>query len=185
MISYGDWTNTNFKKSDYPTKTPSIDKKKEEFKPFIPAFKSIENPSQLYKHVPDPVTDRVTTSTKEQEVFKREKVPSSRQYESKSSNTYPTLQKAGGLKKTLTKSILHNSKDIVSTHAINPSFRTSEKKEVRPFQTYKREIVSGPTSIDDCNNLVSDCYEKLLDRKIIELQKQMQRLEEKYWGNKV
>ena len=44
---------------------------------------------------------------------------------------------------------------------------------------------SGAANIDDCQELVSACYEKLLDRKIVQLQSEMKRLEEQYWGNKV
>ena len=43
----------------------------------------------------------------------------------------------------------------------------------------------GPNTIKDCDQLVSDCYEKLLDKRIVELQSQMKRLEMKYWGNRV
>ena len=40
-------------------------------------------------------------------------------------------------------------------------------------------------NIDDCQELVSNCYEDLLDRKIVQLQSEMQRLEDQYWGNEV
>ena len=46
------------------------------------------------------------------------------------------------------------------------------------------DFPAGPTAnIDDCQELVSDCYEKLLDRKIVQLQSEMKRLENQYWGN--
>ena len=46
------------------------------------------------------------------------------------------------------------------------------------------DFPAGPAAnIDDCPELVSDCYEKLLDRKIVQLQSEMKRLENQYWGN--
>ena len=52
-------------------------------------------------------------------------------------------------------------------------------------KAFNQDFDTSPSSMDDCDHLVSDCYEKLLDRKIIELQNQMQMLELKYWGNRV
>ena len=49
-----------------------------------------------------------------------------------------------------------------------------------------RDFPPDPAAnIDDCQELVSGCYEKLLDRKIVQLQSEMARLEEQYWGDKV
>ena len=46
------------------------------------------------------------------------------------------------------------------------------------------DFPAGPAAnIDDCPELVSDCYEKLLDMKIVQLQSEMKRLENQYWGN--
>ena len=36
-----------------------------------------------------------------------------------------------------------------------------------------------------CSDPVAGCYERLLDAKIVQLQREMNRLEEKYWGNRV
>jgi len=38
---------------------------------------------------------------------------------------------------------------------------------------------------EECSQPVSNCYEKLLDTKIVQLQQEMRMLEEKYWGNKI
>ena len=47
------------------------------------------------------------------------------------------------------------------------------------------ELPAGPQDIEDCEELVSDCYEQLLDNKIVQLQGEMKRLESQYWGNEL
>ena len=55
-----------------------------------------------------------------------------------------------------------------------------EKEPIRrPFDP------TGPNSIEDCDELVSSCYEKVLDKKMIKLRNQMKKLEMKYWGSRV
>lgn len=55
----------------------------------------------------------------------------------------------------------------------------------RSETSVKAELTGGPNTFDDCQELVSDCYEQLLDNKIIQLQGEMKRLERQYWGSKV
>ena len=55
-----------------------------------------------------------------------------------------------------------------------------EKEPIRrPFDP------TGPNSIEDCDELVSSCYEKVLDKKMIKLRNQMKKLEMKYGGSRV
>ena len=69
------------------------------------------------------------------------------------------------------------SETISQTHPgvdnIRPELRTSDFP------------ADSAANIDDCQELVSNCYEKLLDRKIVQLQSEMKRLEDQYWGNEV
>ena len=67
---------------------------------------------------------------------------------------------------------------IPQTH---PGVETQARPELRTSDFPSESAAS----IDDCQQLVSDCYEKLLDSKIVQLQSEMARLEEQYWGNKV
>ena len=51
-------------------------------------------------------------------------------------------------------------------------------------------IDTGDTTVDTtgdrgCSDPVAGCYERMLDAKIVQLQREMNRLEEKYWGNRV
>ena len=66
-----------------------------------------------------------------------------------------------------------------SSDASRPSLRSSNEGI---------EIIEAGDNIDTdegCSDPVAGCYEKILDAKIVQLQKEMDRLEERYWGNRV
>ena len=66
-----------------------------------------------------------------------------------------------------------------SSDASRPSLRSSNEGV---------EIIETGDNIDTdegCSDPVAGCYEKILDAKIVQLQKEMDRLEERYWGNRV
>ena len=66
-----------------------------------------------------------------------------------------------------------------SDASIRPSLRSSNEGV---------EIIETGDHIDTdegCSDPVAGCYEKILDAKIVQLQKEMDRLEERYWGNRV
>ena len=78
-------------------------------------------------------------------------------------------------------SVMSKESEIVkdSSDADRPSLRSSNEGV---------EIIETGDHIDTdegCSDPVAGCYEKILDAKIVQLQKEMDRLEERYWGNRV
>ena len=61
--------------------------------------------------------------------------------------------------------------------------RPSETQDSNSAAAYRTITPASPNHITDCTELVSDCYEQLLDNKIIELQSEMERFEKQYWGD--
>lgn len=75
-----------------------------------------------------------------------------------------------------------NFKD--SSDASKPSLRASNDG-VEILETQEHTLTSNIDRHDGCSDPVAGCYEKILDEKIIQLQREMNRLEERYWGNRV
>ena len=79
-------------------------------------------------------------------------------------------------------SVVSKESNIVvkdTSDANRPSLRVSDEG-VEIFETGEvRDTDEG------CSDPVAGCYEKILDAKIVQLQKEMDRLEQRYWGNRV
>jgi len=177
-------TQTNFKQNE---------KEQSRFEPFIPKFKTIENQTPKPKKFTNKATTPITSSTVEQEFFKNVKKAELE----RSNSAKPVSNQVNFHRLILTeppskkfekqRPVKDNLVDITFAsdfHKSDPIIRKSDNQDTFN-KGVRRHFDSGPNSMEDCNQLVSDCYEKLLDRKIVELQNQMQRMEMKYWGNKV
>merc|ERR1719233_1093681 len=163
------------------------------FEPFIPKFKAIENQTPEIKKLPNESYLQITSSTEEQDHFKIKdkgelKIFESGQYKTNQTNFHHLILTETPAKKFKNhRPVKEKLVDRAVTSDLQSSdliIRKSDSQDI--FNRLgNKKFDSGPRSMEDCNHLVSDCYEKLLDRKIVELQNQMQMLEMKYWGNKV
>lgn len=183
----------NQKLKDTQNTLKQVPIKPNKFKPFIPRFKTIENQSPVNNDIPSSINTQITASTEEQELFKNKNKASVK--------TSSPVQANDNL--------IRFNNLIFTDPPKTPSFvQVAQKKQFEEAassdvqqskvqvnngdihtnalsKAFNRDLDTVPSSMDDCDHLVSDCYEKLLDRKIIELQNQMQMLELKYWGNRV
>lgn len=71
-----------------------------------------------------------------------------------------------------------------SSDANRPSLRASNGG-VEILETEEHRLTNNIDRHDGCSDPVAGCYEKILDEKIVQLQREMDRLEERYWGNRV
>ena len=187
-------TQTNFinKPVIQNTQTSFKQQKSEQsrFEPFIPKFEAIENQTPDTKKLHKRPYIPITSSTEEQNHFENEnrgehKISKPAEHNPNHIN-FPDII----LTETPTKKSEHLRpvKEKLVDRAVTNNVHSSDLI-IRKSDIFSRlgnkKFESGPRSMEDCNHLVSDCYEKLLDRKIVELQNQMQMLEMKYWGNKV
>ena len=71
-----------------------------------------------------------------------------------------------------------------SSDANRPSSRASNDG-VEIHEMGEHRLTNNADRDVGCSDPVAGCYEKILDEKIVQLQKEMDRLEERYWGNRV